>query len=206
MATKEQKMDMDSNAFLSQKGAIAYDVTINNRYGTRYDIYVGKADPESGAKKIAIHRALGIIHGRGVSLPAKIDFYCSNNWEMQNRAFHRDLNHDQASIVTLGTTATKGGSGTGLSAMKIIGFDSATLIVLHEMGHNLHERSMGDRFWTDSWTGKVASFAEISPYAATNKKEFVAEFFCGAMSGATYSSTCKASYLELGGPTGTNFP
>ncbi len=206
MATKEQKMDMDSRALLSQKGTNAYAVTINNRYGIRYDIYVCPNDKESGAKKIAIHRALGIVHGRGVALPPQIDFYCSANYEMQNRAYHRNLNHEQASVISLGTTATKGGSGTGLSSMPIVGFDSATLITLHELGHNLHERSVGDRFWTDSWTGKVATFAEISPYAATNKKEFVAEFFCGAMSGATYSDACKNHYRELGGATGTHFP
>jgi len=49
-------------------------------------------------------------------------------------------------------------------------------------------------------TGKPTTGAEVSGYAAQNKKEFVAEVFAGLMLGMAFSHPCMQEYAALGGP------
>jgi hypothetical protein len=87
-------------------------------------------------------------------------------------------------------------------ATRANGFDKPTITCIHEIGHILNERNLGDTFWEkDSiMTGKATTGAEVSGYAAQNKKEFVAEVFAGLMLGMTFSHPCMQEYTALGGP------
>ena len=81
-----------------------------------------------------------------------------------------------------------------MSATRANGFDKPTITCMHEIGHILNERNLGDTFWEkDSiMTGKATTGAEVSGYAAQNKKEFVAEVFAGLILGMTIQSSAYA--------------
>ena len=86
----------------------------------------------------------------------------------------------------------------------------STAVVIHEMGHVLHEYSSPGVFWDlkveasaapyNAATGWPAASLEVSQYATTNAMEFVAETFTGIQLGKTYSPTVMAAYAALGGP------
>ncbi|MGY2288467.1 hypothetical protein ACW9H6_01415 [Pseudomonas sp. SDO528_S397] len=84
----------------------------------------------------------------------------------------------------------------------------AATVVIHEIGHVLHEISAGPLFWdlklgrqdTATVSGVVSKGCDVSLYATNNALEFVAETFAGCLSGKTYSEQVMAFYRSVGGP------
>ena len=83
-------------------------------------------------------------------------------------------------------------------------------VIIHEMGHVLHEFSSPGIFWDlkvdasaqpyAALVGWPAQALAVSQYATTNALEFVAETFTGMMLGKTYAPVVIAAYGALGGP------
>lgn len=77
-------------------------------------------------------------------------------------------------------------------------------IVLHEHGHNLHQKSAGDLYdvyksWPNPSSQKPIA-VKVSRYAASNPVEFVAETFGAHLSGKTLSEDVLALYARFRGP------
>ena len=84
-------------------------------------------------------------------------------------------------------------------------------IVIHELGHVLHEHLNPGIFWEEmaavyalarspnapAWTNEAN---KVSAYAMNNPLEFVAEVFAGRLIGKVYPDTTIAAYDALGGP------
>jgi|SRR5215469_5845620 len=84
-------------------------------------------------------------------------------------------------------------------------------IVIHELGHILHEIHNPGVFWEEQqaiegqnpspnapgWSGQATN---VSHYASNNQLEFVAEVFTGQMIGCNYAGAVTAAYTALGGP------
>jgi hypothetical protein len=80
-------------------------------------------------------------------------------------------------------------------------------VVVHEIGHILHEREHRASFWTHKTTwgdeGRPPSTqaSKVSQYATKSKLEYVAEVFTGLVTGIHYDQDVIDVYLELGGAT-----
>lgn len=88
----------------------------------------------------------------------------------------------------------------------------ATTVVIHEIGHVLHDVQNPGLFWDyklgrPGAGGWLAIATSVSHYATQNPLEFVAETFAGRLSGKTYAGVA-APYAAVGGPTNQagNFP
>jgi hypothetical protein len=81
-------------------------------------------------------------------------------------------------------------------------------VIVHEIGHFIHEQVARDQFWGMKATRDPMSIAvpmeiasQVSAYLlANNWLEFVAEVFTGLMYNKTYSAGVMAKYTEYGGP------
>jgi lambda family phage portal protein len=77
-------------------------------------------------------------------------------------------------------------------------------IVLHEHGHNLHQKSAGDSYdRLKSWPYRDSQrpiAAKVSRYAASNPVEFVAETFGAHVSGKTIPEDVRRLYVQMKGP------
>jgi hypothetical protein len=82
-----------------------------------------------------------------------------------------------------------------------------TTVVVHEIGHILHEREQSASFWTHKTTwgdeGRPPSTqaSKVSQYATKSKLEYVAEVFTGLVMGIHYPQDVIDVYLQLGGVT-----
>jgi len=81
----------------------------------------------------------------------------------------------------------------------------AAAMVVHELGHLIHELNAPDQFWYDKSTGSPrvpASIANcVSSYAHNNNYcEFVAEVFTGLVHGRAYPPEVLVEYARHGGP------
>lgn len=172
--------------------------------GSRYSVYVDNNDPNSGEKKMSIHHAVQLVTSKGFKLPADSRFYLSNSWDMLNQAFHFNGTTSKVCWVTLGPSATKGGSGRGVSSQDSPGYASATKIALHEMGHMFHAHNVGhQRFYSDTRLREKnpGVGGQVSEYARNNiAKEIIAETFTGMMIGREYAGNVMQFYAIKGGP------
>src|SRR5206468_733064 len=78
-------------------------------------------------------------------------------------------------------------------------------IAIHEIGHALHRRAIGDRYpklRRDRLIGHYADIVkdEVSGYGLTNEVELVTEMYTAMFFGRKYSDAAMAVYEELGGP------
>ncbi|WP_155992731.1 hypothetical protein [Acidocella facilis] len=206
MATALETAKLEVSAFFSAIARVkTFRPTKYNRNGATYTVYEDLGDGNAGQKKLAVHQAVSLITSKGFSLPTDTRFYVTNTYEAQNRAFHFDPLGRPVCWVTLGMAATKGGSGSGISAQPTNNFAPETKVTIHEIGHTLHAHNVGvEQFFKpstkDRWKGCAVCAGEVSQYAAGTKKEFVAEVFLGTMIGRNYSNKCKQEYALLGGP------
>jgi len=84
-----------------------------------------------------------------------------------------------------------------------------TTVIIHELGHVLHEFSSPGIFWNAKVNAtaqayfalvRLAQATAVSQYATTNALEFVAESFAGMMMSMTYSPNVVIAYGALGSP------
>lgn len=78
-------------------------------------------------------------------------------------------------------------------------------VVVHEIGHILHQTQNPNRFWPLNCCGgdfkQVPRIAEnVSAYAGNNFCEYVAEVFTAKVYGFTLSTAINNDYTALGGP------
>ena len=202
-ARKKSLSAAEMSAFCSQTAQVKSFARELSRYGGQsYTIFKDHDDPDANTKAAAVHKAVKTIKDSGLNIPLALRVYCTKAYEAQNRAFSRGAQWDEVAIVILGRAALTGGRPDAMSATQANGFDKPTITCVHEIGHILNERNLGDSFWEkDSiMTGKATNGAEVSGYAAQNKKEFVAEVFAGLMLGRAFSDACMQEYASLGGP------
>ena len=85
---------------------------------------------------------------------------------------------------------------------KFKGLDKPTITVVHEIGHIIHERALGDDFWMERTKGSADKTIalKVSQYANTGKKEFVAEVFAGSIIGMKFDANVIKEYNNYGGP------
>ena len=200
---KESLSSAEMSAFCSQTAQVKAFVREQGLYGGQsYTIFKDHDDPAAITKAAAVHKAVKTIKDSGLTIPLGLRVYCTKAYEAQNRAFSRGAKWSEVAIVILGKAALEGGRPDAMSATQANGFNKPTITCMHEIGHILNERNLGDTFWEkDSiMTGKATTGAEVSGYAAQNKKEFVAEVFAGLMLGRTFSHPCMQEYATLGGP------
>jgi len=82
-----------------------------------------------------------------------------------------------------------------------------TTVVVHELGHILHEREHSESFWThkttwgDEGRPPAQQASKVSQYATKSKLEYVAEVFTGLIMGIHYPQDVIDVYLQLGGVT-----
>ena len=193
--------------FSGVNNAKVYSQERINKGARSYSIYTGQGDSDADAKKVAVKKAVDILYGKGLPLQDGMRFYLNNDVGTQNRAFHFDSFGKTIAWITMGTTATKGGSGRGISSQNTPGFDSATKIAIHEIGHNLHAAHVGLNDFlrpmaeNGRFTGRCPACAlELSDYANDSPKEFVAEAFTAMIVGKPVSDAVRKEYDRLGGP------
>lgn len=194
---------LEMDAFFRQTGQVKAFIQEKGNYkGQSYTIYKDSADPNLAAKVAAVHRAIKTIKDKGVNIPQDLRVYCTNAFEAQNRAFQRDANWNPIAYIILGSAALVGGRADALSATGFGGFDKPTITTIHEIGHILHERSLGDAFWATGSiiAGKANTGSKVSGYAGQNKKEFIAEIFAGTIIGKVFTADVLAEYNQFSGP------
>lgn len=179
--------------------------------GVTCDIYQGANDAAADTKLAAIQKGVKRVVDAGYAFPNGIRFYTSSIPGFQSVAYHRDLaagsGTNRISVVLLGASSvdTRGMVGRQGVAEQVANGSAETYceaVVVHELAHNLHEQLSGDFFWTPGANEppNVNLAMDISQYAATNKKEVVAEYFTGRRFGLTYSSAVDAMYGTYQGP------
>lgn len=194
---------MEFCSFMRQMGAVKSFKQERYTYKNQAcQIFKDKDDGEATAKANAAKKAVKTIIDKGFDLPPDLRFYCTSNYEVQNRAFNKDAAWNTVSWITLGTTALQGGRPDATSSMNIAGFCKGDITCIHEIGHALHAAARGDDFHDPAanLTGRAANAAAVSGYAASNKKEFVAEVFAGLMVGRHFSTAVMDEYMQYGGP------
>lgn len=88
----------------------------------------------------------------------------------------------------------------------------ATCVMVHEIGHVLHDVASPGQFWDykkgRAAAGWLAHASDVSHYATKNPLEMVAETFCGSILGKTYPGGVGVAYANLGGamPVAGAFP
>ena len=201
---KKQLATMEMSAFFGQTAQVkAFEREEGSYSGQTYTIFKDSADGDAAAKTAAVHQAVKKIIDKGVALPKNLRVYCTKAYEAQNRAFSRDGAWNEVSLVILGPAALNGGRADALSASGLGGCNKPAITCIHEIGHILHERNLGDGYWEKGalvTSGVATNSAEVSGYAGQNKKEFVAEVFAGLILGKNFTGPCKVEYNSYGGP------
>lgn len=189
-------------------------------------------DPLSDLKLKSIWMALDAVAAAGVVLP-QIDFFCSSKSGVPCQAFMGNVGGDAVYSVFMGPktgqhnpqrseNGVAGGmgafAGRGVADQQYDGTQRwfgnprqhahATTVVIHEIGHILHEMASPALFW-EFKLGRQAGAVNlqaanqgtnVSMYAMNNPLEFVAETFAGLMAGKSYPASVMAFYREAGGP------
>lgn len=91
-----------------------------------------------------------------------------------------------------------------LEAKQAGSYAFAVAVVIHEIGHILHENSNPSEFWSQKVNNLPTNpeFSNrVSEYASINTLEYVAETFTGKVTGQKYSSPISNFYEILGGPS-----
>jgi len=183
-----------------------------NISGVNCTIYRDPADPAYAAKSTGIGAALARVTGRGFSFPDGIRFYCTNMNGVLSIAFHRNLGGGRQASVLLGESCVDAGNpgmyaGIAHRMAGGGGSDYCAAVIVHELGHNLHERANEGFFWDGAAAGAAEPTAsQVSNYATKNRLEFVAEVFTGRMYGLAFPAAVMEAYRGFGGPAANGFP
>ena len=171
-------------------------------------------DPNYDTKLRALTAAVRLLKNKGYNLPDAITFHLSsdtNNPKAPTVAYARKQNNDVGVEVFLGVNAmysepTPMSEGIAHKVQKYALGDYTTTVAVHELGHVLHDLQSHDFFWGDgdlplAGADVNTAFDEISAYAATNKKEVVAEVFAAHNMGLKFSGTAVSDlYARCQGP------
>jgi len=203
--TDARKKSLGSLEMSFFKSSLATDTFVKeagNYKGQAYEIYRNSKDPDIVVKAAAVNRAVKLIIDKGLKIPVGLRFYLTNNPVAQNRAFPRDENWNAVAYVVLGPAAVKGGRPDALSASGFLGENTPTITTIHEIGHILHERSLGDAFWATGSiiAGAPTTGASVTGYANSSRKEFVAEVFAGMILGKRWPTDVLNEYRRYSGP------
>ena len=172
-------------------------------------IYQDFAEKDGAAKLQGIKDGVKRVVELGYSFPDGITFYTSSRDDFQSIAFHRAHGGNRKAVVQLGNSSV---NTAGMVGKKGIADQVATAsqstycaaVVVHELGHNLHERANEGFFWDGPVAGGLPPIdlaLQVSQYGASNKLEFVAEVFTGTAYGLKYSGTIMQTYADYHGPT-----
>ena len=166
-------------------------------------------------KMLAVDNAVMKVQSLGIGLPVSIKVYCTGSTnigtlQMKNVAFPRGIGGEQDAAMVLSPKVLDRAWAAGLNGVcTTVGENTpaglCTAIVVHEIGHLLHESEDDAAFW-----GEMPGFPDgltpldiyqsVSAYAATNTKELVAEVFLGRVFGKAYPPKIMDAYRALGGP------
>lgn len=191
-----------------------------------------RADGQSKLKLEAIDKALRAIVAKGFELP-DLTFYCTSAEGVPCVAYMGDLGGNPAYTIFMGPKtgqhnpqaklaagALQGGYGDKTKGPRGVAdqvYDGtqrwfgnpkmhahATAVVIHELGHVLHDVQSAAQFWDFKLGRDPGGYKElavsVSHYAMNNALEFVAETFAGVMSGKRYTGTGMTAYANVGGP------
>ncbi len=191
--------------------------TIN---GVSVEIFTDQGTGGDGKLKITgIERAIKMIREKGFVLP-NLKFILTNAGGVENVPFMGDSGGASAAVVYLGPKIGMQNKKNVTQGVSDAVYDGTqrffgnpkqtamvTTVVVHELGHVLHEVMNQELFWTNHEAGTMASplvwgmaAAEVSQYAQKAPLEFVAEAFTGIMVGKKYNQEVKICYRALGGP------
>lgn len=220
--SKAAMQDYDAKAWrLAITRVKAYRQQTINVSGVTCKIYIDRDDPSWGAKFMGIQDGVTRVVNAGFSFPNGIDFYTSALGGFQTVAFHRDLSPSggtlRKAVVLLGLNSVNTGGMIGrLGIADTVNPKTpqtyCEAVVVHELGHNLHERESPEFFWMMESNAPLAgapcqlALAQISQYASTNKKEVVAEVFTGILYSKAFSRAVLNLYEEYEGPRIPNPP
>lgn len=173
-------------------------------YGKCQAKIFSEAGDKGRAKKVdGIKHAIKTVLDNGYALRGDVRIYCTMSYESQNRAFNRDPGWNSICYITLGKEVMAEADRDSVSQQAHYLYERETVTCIHEIGHHLHALSAGDVefFGSDSkLAGWPVNAAEISAYAGTNKKEFVAEAFAAMNIGRKLSNAVMEEYKQYDGP------
>ena len=175
--------------------------------GVKCKIYQDFAEKDALVKLQGIKDGVKKVVELGYSFPDGITFYTSSQNSFQSIAFHRTHGGARKAVVQLGNSSV---NTEGMVGKKGIADQVGTAspakycaaVVVHELGHNLHERQDEGFFW-DRKSGELPPIdlaLDVSQYGASNKLEFVAEVFTGTAYGKKYSKAIMKVYSDYHGP------
>jgi hypothetical protein len=180
--------------------------------GVTCKIYEGDSDANFATKLAAIPLALARVTAQGFTFPNGLKVYCTYLPSALSIAFHRDFLGQREAAIILGPTCVVSNNagmyaGVAHSVMPLTALNYCEAVVVHELGHNLHERASETFFWDGAAAGAAEPTAnQVTSYATKNALEFVAEVFTGRMYGRNYGANIMAAYQGYGGPNTVTFP
>jgi hypothetical protein len=225
---------------LAKTGSMSFIYrTLTDAAGHAINVQIGTETGDGGGslKVKSIDKALRTLIESGFAL-VDLTFYCTDAAGVPCVAYMGDTAGNAAYTVFMGPKtglhnpqATKSAGitgGIGQSGMRGVAdqvYDGtqrwfgnpkmhahATTVVIHEIGHVLHDAQSAALFWDyklgrPGAGGWLAFAPSVSHYATQNPLEFVAETFAGRLCGKTYAGVA-APYAAVGGPrpVAGNFP
>jgi hypothetical protein len=206
--------------------------------GVALTVETETGDGTASIKLKSLRKAVELIQAKGFNLPS-IHFKLTGAQGVENVAFMGDGAGNRLAVVYLGpkfttknprqnvpTTITGGLGGRvegprGVANQEYDGttrwfgnpklLAQGTTIVVHELGHVLHEQMDEQNFWAckQSMMGPNGDWIDVcnqvSDYAGKGAVEFVAEVFAGIIAGRTYGGGVRDAYRALGGPEVVGF-
>lgn len=204
-----------------------------------YTIESKNADKYKALKVSATAAAVKRVQDAGFAMPNGITFICTDDSGVRCIMFSTDAHGAQAYRIYVGPQAvlqnkaqphTKDvyAGGMGMAGDRGLAhhiydekksfFGSpgrtamAEAVVVHELGHLLHEYMGSDAFWCEKksgsgidTTGLVAVATRVSHYANKGPLEFVAEVFTARIYGKPVPPEAITWYTALDGPTAPGF-
>ncbi len=205
--------------------------------GVQVTIRTEPGDALAGLHRTSLDRAIKTLVRAGHALPA-LDFYLCSDQTIPNVAMKTYVGGNPTPVIFLGPKMwSKNPMTRGTDSMIVGGsnplgprgvadqvYDGTTrffgnpkqkaqgeTIVIHELGHVLHEINAPGIFWEEqqaaeqqkpspNGTGWQNQSVDVSAYAGRNALEFVAEVFTGRIVGKTYPASVMNVYNALGGP------
>lgn len=225
------------NAYMSNVGS--FSTTYLTISGVQVHICGESGNALESLHTRSIRTAVADLVAAGYPLPP-LDFYLTSSAAVPNVAMKTYKGNNPAPIIFLGPkmwaknpsvqsmpglVGGVGGAG-GVRGIANQAYDGTTrwfgnpkqkaqgaTIVIHELGHVLHEISNPGIFWEEqramearppqpspNAAGWRAVATAVSHYAGNNQLEFVAEVFAGRRIGKNYSAAVNTAYTALGGP------
>lgn len=178
---------------------------IHQVVGVRLDVRAGVGDElvadKIGGMRLAVHK----VAKTGLLMPPSISIYTSSDRGFLNVAFQRDIGGAQKASICLGGKLANSmelpiGMATIYGKGSILNFCAA--VCVHEIGHILHEMADPEFFWSDAANAATPPRlgGQVSTYASSNIREFVAEIFTGMIYGERFSVEVINKYAECNGP------